>query len=44
MGTESITRSGKKVEALNHPTLIAPIWEATDTKPVKRLAVYGPKI
>lgn len=42
MGTESITRNKKKVEALNYPTLTAPIWEATDAKPVKPTAAYGP--
>lgn len=40
MGTESITRNEKKVEALRYPTLTSPIWEATDAKPVKPVAAY----
>lgn len=44
MGIESNTRNETKVEALNNPTLIAPIWEATDAKPVKPLAVLSKKI
>ena len=43
MGIESNTRNETKVEALNNPTLIAPIWEATDAKPVKPLAVLSKK-
>ncbi|MHA2889210.1 M60 family metallopeptidase [Bacillus cereus] len=43
-GLKATQETRKKVEALNNPTLIAPIWEATDTKPVKPLAVLSKKI
>ncbi|MGG0290501.1 M60 family metallopeptidase [Bacillus pacificus] len=34
----------QKIEDLNYPKLIAPIWEGTDSKPVKPLAVLSKKI
>ncbi|MGE1032752.1 M60 family metallopeptidase [Bacillus sp. BF9-10] len=43
-GLKATQETRQKVEALNNPTLIAPIWEATDTKPVKPLAVMSKKI
>ncbi|EJR61898.1 hypothetical protein IIO_02806 [Bacillus cereus VD115] len=43
-GLKVTQETRQKVEALNNPTLIAPIWEATDTKPVKPLAVLSKKI
>ncbi|HFK1682702.1 TPA: M60 family metallopeptidase [Bacillus tropicus] len=43
-GLKATQETRQKVEALNNPTLIAPIWEATDTKPVKPLAVLSKKI
>ncbi|PEC61196.1 hypothetical protein CN575_19115, partial [Bacillus wiedmannii] len=43
-GLKASTETRQKIEALNHPTLIAPIWEATDAKPVKPLAVLSKKI
>ncbi|MED1599021.1 MULTISPECIES: M60 family metallopeptidase [Bacillus] len=41
-GLKASQETRKKVEALNYPTLTAPIWEATDAKPVKPTAAYGP--
>ena len=43
-GLKASQEARQKVEALNNPTLIAPIWEATDAKPVKPLAVLSKKI
>ncbi len=43
-GLKTSQETRQKVEALNNPTLIAPIWEATDSKPVKPLAVLSKKI
>ncbi|MEI4605948.1 M60 family metallopeptidase [Bacillus cereus] len=43
-GLKATQETRQKVEALNNPTLIAPIWEATDAKPVKPLAVLSKKI
>ena len=43
-GLKASTETRQKIEALNHPTLIAPIWEATDAKPVKPLAVLSKQI
>ncbi|MCU4760101.1 MULTISPECIES: M60 family metallopeptidase [unclassified Bacillus (in: firmicutes)] len=43
-GLKASQETRQKVEDLNSPTLIAPIWEATDTKPVKPLAVLSKKI
>ncbi|MCC2380540.1 M60 family metallopeptidase [Bacillus wiedmannii] len=43
-GLKATQETRQKVEALNNPTLIAPIWEATDTKPVKPLAALSKKI
>lgn len=43
-GLKATQETRQKVEALNTPTLIAPIWEATDAKPVKPLAVLSKKI
>nr|WP_215582490.1 M60 family metallopeptidase [Bacillus mycoides] len=43
-GLKASQETRQKVEALNNPTLIAPIWEATDAKPVKPLAVLSKKI
>lgn len=40
-GLKATQETRQKVEALNNPTLIAPIWEATDAKPVKPLAVLS---
>lgn len=40
-GLKASPETRKKVEALNYPTLTAPIWEATDAKPVKPTAAYG---
>ena len=40
-GLKASQETRKKVEALNYPTLTAPIWEATDAKPVKPTAAYG---
>ncbi|MEK4867989.1 discoidin domain-containing protein [Bacillus sp. FSL E2-8895] len=40
-GLKATPETRQKIEALNHPTLIAPIWEATDSKPVKPLAVLS---
>ena len=34
-GLKASEETRQKVEALNYPTLTAPIWEATDFKPVK---------
>ncbi|MED1625225.1 hypothetical protein CN568_18365 [Bacillus pseudomycoides] len=42
-GLKASQETRKKVEALNYPTLTAPIWEATDAKPVKPVAAYGPR-
>ncbi|PGC25162.1 hypothetical protein COM11_23615 [Bacillus pseudomycoides] len=42
-GLKASQETRKKVEALNYPTLTAPIWEATDEKPVKPVAAYGPR-
>ncbi len=42
-GLKASQETRQKVEALNNPTLIAPIWEATDAKPVKPLAVLSKK-
>ncbi|TPV47258.1 M60 family metallopeptidase [Bacillus dicomae] len=43
-GLKATQETRQKVEALNNPKLIAPIWEATDTKPVKPLAALSKKI
>ncbi|EJR26633.1 M60 family metallopeptidase [Bacillus cereus] len=43
-GLKASQETRQKVEALHNPTLIAPIWEATDAKPVKPLAVLSKKI
>ncbi|PFM48051.1 hypothetical protein COJ52_28950 [Bacillus cereus] len=43
-GLKATQETRQKVEALNNPTLIAPIWDATDAKPVKPLAVFSKKI
>ncbi|PGW18306.1 M60 family metallopeptidase [Bacillus cereus] len=43
-GLKATQETRQKVEALNNPTLIAPIWEATDTKTVKPLAALSKKI
>ncbi|MBK5345725.1 discoidin domain-containing protein [Bacillus sp. TH44] len=43
-GLKATQETRQKVEALNNPTLIAPIWAATDAKPVKPLAVLSKKI
>ncbi|MDZ4406737.1 M60 family metallopeptidase [Bacillus cereus] len=40
-GLKATPETRQKVEALNNPTLVAPIWEATDSKPVKPLAVLS---
>ncbi|WP_283751212.1 M60 family metallopeptidase [Bacillus cereus] len=42
-GLKASQETRQKVEALNNPTLIAPIWESTDAKPVKPLAVLSKK-
>ncbi|MEH6889531.1 M60 family metallopeptidase [Bacillus sp. JJ864] len=42
-GLKASQETRKKVEALNYPTVTAPIWEATDAKPVKPTAAYGPR-
>ncbi|WP_353958406.1 M60 family metallopeptidase [Bacillus sp. DX4.1] len=34
-GLMATPETRQKVEALNHPILTAPIWEATDSKPIK---------
>ncbi|WP_342720020.1 M60 family metallopeptidase (plasmid) [Bacillus paramycoides] len=43
-GLKATQETRQKVESLNNPTLVAPIWEATDAKPVKPLAVLSKKI
>ncbi len=43
-GLKASQETRQKVETLNNPTLIAPIWEATDAKHVKPLAVLSKKI
>ncbi|TXR98633.1 hypothetical protein DN390_17960 [Bacillus sp. SH7-1] len=43
-GLKATQETRQKVEALNNPKLIAPLWEATDTKPVKPLAALSKKI
>ena len=43
-GLKATPETRQKVEALNNPTLVAPIWEATDSKPVKPLAALSKKI
>ncbi|WP_242277599.1 discoidin domain-containing protein [Bacillus cereus group sp. BfR-BA-01446] len=43
-GLKATAETKQKIEALNNPTLIAPIWEGTDSKPVKPLAVLSKKI
>ncbi|OFD94435.1 Fibronectin type III domain protein [Bacillus mycoides] len=43
-GLKASQETRQKVEALNNPTLIAPLWEATDAKPVKPLAILSKKI
>ncbi|MED2984850.1 M60 family metallopeptidase [Bacillus thuringiensis] len=43
-GLKASPETRQKIEAFNNPTLIAPIWEATDSKPVKPLAVLSKKI
>ncbi|WP_434166606.1 M60 family metallopeptidase [Bacillus thuringiensis] len=43
-GLKATQETRQKIEALNYPTLIAPIWEATDAKPVKPLAELSKKI
>ncbi|PGM31140.1 hypothetical protein CN941_27540 [Bacillus cereus] len=42
-GLKATPETRQKVEALNNPTLVAPIWEATDSKPVKPLAALSKK-
>ncbi|CAH2464498.1 MULTISPECIES: discoidin domain-containing protein [Bacillus cereus group] len=42
-GLKASEETRQKIEALNNPTLVAPIWEATDSKPVKPLAVLSKK-
>ncbi|MFN6593016.1 discoidin domain-containing protein [Bacillus sp. TD10] len=42
-GLHATPETRKKIEDLNYPTLIAPIWEGTDSKPVKPLAVLSKK-
>ncbi|MDP7978830.1 M60 family metallopeptidase [Bacillus sp. WLY-B-L8] len=42
-GLKASEETRQKIEALNYPTLVAPIWEATDSKPVKPLAVLSKK-
>ncbi|MEK4867978.1 M60 family metallopeptidase [Bacillus sp. FSL E2-8895] len=43
-GLKASEETRGKVETLNYPTLTAPIWEATDSKPVKPLALLSNKI
>ncbi|MGE6509874.1 discoidin domain-containing protein [Bacillus cereus] len=43
-GLKATPETRQKVETLNNPTLIAPIWEATDSKPVKPLATLSKNI
>ncbi|MEI3894535.1 MULTISPECIES: discoidin domain-containing protein [unclassified Bacillus (in: firmicutes)] len=43
-GLKATQETRQKIEALNNPTLIAPIWEATDSKPVKPLATLSKNI
>ncbi|MED0944007.1 M60 family metallopeptidase [Bacillus mycoides] len=43
-GLKASPETRQKIEALNNPTLVAPIWEATDSKPVKPLAILSKKI
>ncbi|MCP1125722.1 M60 family metallopeptidase [Bacillus sp. 3103sda1] len=43
-GLKASEETRQKIEALHYPTLTAPIWEATDSKPVKPLAVLSKKI
>ncbi|HFK1549093.1 TPA: discoidin domain-containing protein [Bacillus albus] len=40
-GLKASQETRQKIEALNYPILTAPIWEATDSKPVKPLAVFS---
>jgi hypothetical protein len=40
-GLKATPETRQKVEALNNPTLVAPIWEATDSKPIKPLAALS---
>ncbi|PEA52481.1 hypothetical protein CON64_23520 [Bacillus pseudomycoides] len=42
-GLKASEETRQKIEALNNPTLVAPIWEATDSNPVKPLAVLSKK-
>ncbi|MBE7123485.1 M60 family metallopeptidase [Bacillus cereus] len=42
-GLKATPETRQKVEALNNPTLVAPIWEATDSKPIKPLAALSKK-
>nr|WP_255446399.1 M60 family metallopeptidase [Bacillus sp. FDAARGOS_235] len=42
-GLKASQETRQRVEELNNPTLLAPIWEATDSKPVKPLAVLPQK-
>lgn len=37
-GLKASSETRQKIEALNYPTLTTPIWESTDSKPVKPLA------
>ncbi|EOP60340.1 hypothetical protein IKQ_05984 [Bacillus cereus VDM053] len=38
-GLMASSETRKKIEAMNYPALTTPIWESTDSKPVKPLAV-----
>ncbi|MEK4745842.1 MULTISPECIES: discoidin domain-containing protein, partial [unclassified Bacillus (in: firmicutes)] len=42
-GLKATPETRQKIEALNYPTLVAPIWDATDSKPVKPLATLSKK-
>ncbi|MED0988097.1 M60 family metallopeptidase [Bacillus paramycoides] len=43
-GLMASSETRQKIEAMNYPTLTAPIWESTDSKPVKPLALLSNKI
>lgn len=43
-GLMASAETRQKIEALNYPTVTAPIWESTDSKPVKPLATLSKKI
>ncbi|MEH7463042.1 M60 family metallopeptidase [Bacillus thuringiensis] len=42
-GLKASEETRQKIEALNYSTLVAPIWETTDSKPVKPQAVLSKK-